>query len=68
MMPHMIAEGLPGAGNMIVYNNGMYKYFSRAVEVDIKTKIIVWMSEPNFGIEGYVGGRLHFATMISGAE
>ena len=48
---HMIAEGLPGAGNMIVYNNGMYKYFSRAVEVDIKTKIIVWMSEPNFGIE-----------------
>lgn len=65
---HMIEKGLPGEGNMIVYDNGMYNYFSRALEVDIKTGDIVWQSEEAFGIEGYVRGRIHFAPMISGAD
>jgi hypothetical protein len=65
---HIIAKGLPGEGNMLVYDNGMYNFYSRAIEVDIQTGDIVWQSEPDFGLEGYVKGRIHFAPMISGAE
>jgi len=65
---HIIAEDLPGAGNMLIYDNAMYRYFSRAVEVDIKTGDVVWESEQTFGIEGYVKGRVHFSPFISGAN
>jgi hypothetical protein len=65
---HVIAAGLPGAGNMLVYDNGMYNYFSRAVEVDMKTGEVVWQSEEAFGIEGYVYGRVHFSPFIAGAD
>ncbi len=62
---HLIAEGLPGAGNMLIYDNGMYTYYSRALEVDIKTGEVVWQSERT---EGYVSGRAHFSPFISGAD
>ncbi|MBW1912440.1 MAG: aryl-sulfate sulfotransferase, partial [Deltaproteobacteria bacterium] len=62
---HLIAEGLPGAGNMLIYDNGMYTYYSRALEVDIKTGEVVWQSERT---EGYVSGRVHFSPFISGAD
>ncbi|MEW6667183.1 MAG: aryl-sulfate sulfotransferase [Thermodesulfobacteriota bacterium] len=65
---HIIAAGLPGEGNMLVYDNGMYNFFSRAVEVDMKTGEVVWQSEEAFGIEGYVYGRVHFSPFIAGAD
>jgi hypothetical protein len=65
---HIIREGLPGAGNMLIYDNAMYRYNSRALEVDVKTGNIVWESEGEFGLEGYVKGRVHFSPFISSAE
>lgn len=65
---HLIAEGLPGEGNMLIYDNAMYTYYSRALEVDIKTGEAVWQSEEPFGSEGYISGRIHFCPFISGAD
>lgn len=65
---HCIASGLPGEGNMLIYDNAMYTFYSRALEVDIKTGEVVWQSEPEFGIEGYVSGRVHFSPFISGSD
>jgi hypothetical protein len=65
---HLIAQGLPGEGNMLIYDNAMYTFYSRALEVDIKNGEIVWDSETDFGLEGYVHGRIHFSPFISGAE
>jgi hypothetical protein len=45
--PHNAAEipsGLPGAGNIICYDNGLYEAISRAVEVNPRTRKIVWQS------------------------
>jgi hypothetical protein len=65
---HEIAPGLPGQGNMLIYDNGMYNFMSRALEVNIKTNEVVWQSEDAFGIEGYVRGRVHFSPFISGSD
>ncbi len=65
---HIIREGLPGAGNMLIYDNAMYTFYSRALEVDIKSGDIVWESEDDYGLEGYVKGRVHFTPFISGAD
>lgn len=65
---HLIAEGLPGEGNMLVYDNGMYRYHSRAVEVDIRTGEVVWESDQDYGLEGYTRGRIHFSPFISSAD
>jgi len=65
---HIIREGLPGAGNMLIYDNAMYTFYSRALEVDVKSGDIVWQSEGEYGLEGYVKGRVHFAPFISSAE
>ncbi|MBW1803526.1 MAG: aryl-sulfate sulfotransferase [Deltaproteobacteria bacterium] len=64
---HIIQEGLPGAGNMLIYDNGMYVYGSRALEVDIKTGDIVWQSEDHRPV-CYVHGRTHFSPYISNAQ
>ncbi len=61
---HMIPSGLPGAGNMLCYDNGMYKFVSRAVEVDMKTNEIVWESTNDTMINGHVS----FSSYISGAR
>jgi hypothetical protein len=53
---------------MLIYDNAMYRYISRVVEIDIATKDIVWESEEPFGIEGYVAGRVHFSPFISGSD
>ncbi len=65
---HIIARGLPGEGNMLIYDNAMYTYYSRALEVDIKTGDVVWDSEEDYGLEGYVHGRVHFSPFISGSQ
>jgi len=63
---HVIPSGLPGAGNMLCYDNGMYSFCSRAVEVDMTTNEVVWDSlKPG---EWYVNGRVPFSTFISGAR
>ena len=47
--PNMIGKGLPGEGNIIVYDNGgssgyppRYRDYTRLVEIDPKTNEIVW--------------------------
>lgn len=65
---HLIDVGLPGAGDMLIYDNAMYRYNSRVAEVDIETGELVWQSESEFGIEGYVKGRIHFSPFIGGAD
>lgn len=62
---HIIPEGLPGAGHMLCYDNGMYRYMSRALEVDMETGAVVWQSTPQ---KGYVQGRVPFSCFISGAR
>ena len=65
---HLITEGLPGAGNILIYDNAMYTFYSRTLELNTESGEIVWQSEPEFGIEGYVAGRVHFSPFISGSD
>ncbi len=59
---HEIAPGLPGAGHILVYDNGMYTDTSRALEFDPATGRVVWEStDSNIG-------RRHFSSFISSAE
>ncbi|MBW1999103.1 MAG: aryl-sulfate sulfotransferase, partial [Deltaproteobacteria bacterium] len=58
---HEIPSNLPGGGNILIYDNGMYADGSRAVEVDPKTSKVVWETpSPR--------NRGHFSRYISGAE
>lgn len=61
---HIIPSGLPGAGHMLCYDNGMYSYISRAVEVDIQTGDVVWQSTD----VGFQHGRVPFSCFISSAR
>ena len=65
---HIIADGLPGAGHMLIYDNGQYVYSSQALEVNIQTGEVVWGSNADSGIDEYVKGRGHFSPFISGAD
>jgi hypothetical protein len=40
-----IAPGLPGAGNIICYDNGLYTFTSGAVEINARTGKLVWQSK-----------------------
>jgi hypothetical protein len=62
-----IQSGLPGAGNVLIYDNGTYKGTSRAVEVDPKTSKVVWDSTPPKTEPG-PGNRRHYSHYISNAE
>ncbi|MBQ3892604.1 MAG: aryl-sulfate sulfotransferase [Mailhella sp.] len=62
---HIIPDGLPGAGHMLCYDNGMFRYISRALEVDMETGSVVWESSKE---KGYVHGRVPFSAFISGAR
>ncbi len=62
---HIIPEGLPGAGHMLCYDNGMFRYISRALELDMETGSVVWESTKE---KGYVHGRVPFSAFISGAR
>ncbi len=61
---HVIPAGLPGAGHMLCYDNGMYSYISRAVEVDMKSGEIIWQSTDMT----FQHGRVPFSCFISGAR
>ena len=65
---HIIAPGLPGAGHMLIYDNGMYTYSSRALEVNIDTGDVVWHSRNDSDPPEYVNGRVHFSPYISGVD
>lgn len=63
---YVIPEGCPGAGNYLLYDNGMYADTSRAIEYskDSTTEkpIVVWES-----CQGTIG-RKHYSNFISGAQ
>jgi hypothetical protein len=63
--PHGAAEipaGLPGAGHILCYDNGMYADASRAVEVDFATHKLIWQSsQPGIG-------RKHFSNFVGNAQ
>ncbi len=61
---HIIPKGLPGAGHMLCYDNGMYKAISRAVEVDMQTGEVVWESNSH----PMPQGRMDFSSYISSAR
>lgn len=61
---HVIPAGLPGAGHMLCYDNGMYSYVSRAVEVDMESGELVWQSTDMT----FQHGRVPFSCFISGAR
>lgn len=61
---HIIPPGLPGAGRMLCYDNGMYSYVSRAVEVDIHSGEPVWQSTSMT----FQHGRVPFSCFISSAR
>lgn len=47
--PHggdVIAPGLPGAGNIICYDNGVYRFISRGIEINPATKEMVSDTTP----------------------
>lgn len=63
---HVIPKGLPGAGHMLCFDNGMYKHISRAVEVDMDSREVVWQSVKDG--ESRTSGRIPFSSFISGAR
>jgi hypothetical protein len=63
--PHaavQISEGLPGAGHILCDDNGLYKFTSRVVELDLDTRKVVWQS----GLPGL--GRTHFSDFMGSAQ
>ena len=40
--PHMITPGLPGAGNMLIFDNGQRRNSSAVLEINPVTKELVW--------------------------
>jgi len=68
----MIAPGLPGAGNILVFDNGggcgyppKYRYYSRVLEIDPATKRTVWEYS---AITAHRGGWTFHSPYISGAQ
>ncbi len=67
---HMIPAGLPGAGNIIVFDNGWFSGFgityfrnhSRVIEFDPTTLEMVWEYNPA------LGDRLKISPLISGVQ
>lgn len=70
-MPHMIPEGLPGAGNILVFDNGrseaygrpaVSRKWSRVVEFDPTTFEIVWQYGSATGFDSF------YSPIVSGAQ
>ena len=70
-MPHMIPEGLPGAGNILVFDNGQrlgygrpteIREWSRVVEFDPTTFEVVWQ----YGAAS--GPNKFYSPIVSGAQ
>ena len=66
--PHMIEQGLPGAGNILIFDNGSGTGYplrhrapgrSRVVEIDPVTKTVVWQYEQWFDF---------WSNIVSGAQ
>jgi outer membrane protein assembly factor BamB len=63
----VIRSGLPGAGNILIYDNGMYADTSRAVEINPKTLKVVWEEKTGSSTMGRFG-RNHFSSFISSVQ
>jgi hypothetical protein len=57
-----IPPGLPGAGHLTIYNNGLYTGSSRVVELDLATRRVAWQSAFS-GI-----GRIPFSRFMGSAQ
>jgi len=80
---HMIPEGLPGAGNILVFDNGgasgysifgtpnRFRFYSRVIEFNPVNLDIVWEYKNRFGLWPYPReGRFHkfFSFLLSSAQ
>ena len=72
--PHMIPQGLPGAGNILVFDNGsgtgypapgQARAFSRVLEIDPATQQTMW--DYDAGKSGLFS-RLFFSDVVSNAQ
>ncbi len=63
----IIRPGLPGAGNILLYDNGMHADTSRAVEIDPKSLKVVWEEKLGSSFMGRLG-RKHFSSFISSVQ
>lgn len=59
--PHegeMIPEGLPGAGNILIFDNGSVRKFTRVIEINPITKKTIWSySDPGNFFNPYAGSH-----------
>ena len=69
---HMIEEGLPGAGNILVFDNGgsagyptKAREYSRVLEIDPTTKAVVWAYSAASGLRAV---HTFFSHTMSGAQ
>jgi hypothetical protein len=74
---HMIPKGLPGEGNILVFDNGgaagyplLFRLYSRVLEFDPLTLDLVWKYEHTDGniFTPYGAGHLFFGYFISSAQ
>jgi hypothetical protein len=79
---HMIPEGLPGAGNILIFDNGgfagygllgmpnKFRYYSRILEIDPSTKEIVWQYDHKNGLVIIPSGEHHkfFSEFLSSVQ
>jgi outer membrane protein assembly factor BamB len=54
----MIPEGLPGAGNILIFDNGSDRKFTRVIEINPITKKTIWSySDPGNFFNPYAGSQ-----------
>ena len=69
---HMIEQGMPGAGNILVFDNGgaagypmQYRQYSQVLEIDPPTKEVVWSYTASKGLRP---NTTFHSAYISGAQ
>jgi len=63
----LIRPGLPGAGNILLFDNGIHANKSRAVEIDPKTLKVVWEEKIGSSTMGRFG-RNYFSSFIGSVQ
>lgn len=56
--PHMIPEGLPGAGNILIFDNGFKRNTSYILEINPVTKEVVWVYDAGKRFFSKVAGSM----------
>lgn len=79
---HIIPKGLPGAGNLLIFDNGgisgygmcgmpnKFRFYSRIIEINPSTKEIVWEYSHKKGLSLIPSGEYHkfFSKFLSSAQ